>query len=164
VGSKTSISKISLNMQDFQNYWGFGHCPSSSILETRKNNVGFEVFTSVAMTNAVFWDVVQCRSCANRRFAGTYRLQLQGRQIRERETSVFRLLAGWSVYPEVWSDTFLRNVCSNKIYTTPHPKRQLSRKHNVSKRGSVSVLRWGGKTPNQLGRLERANLNHWTTC
>jgi hypothetical protein len=39
------------------------------------------------MMNAVFWDVAPCRSCANRRFLGTYRLHLQGRKI-----SVSRLL------------------------------------------------------------------------
>jgi hypothetical protein len=38
-----------------------------------------------------------------------------------------------------------------------------TRKYDVSETGSVSVLRWGrGKTPTQLGPLERANLNHWT--
>jgi hypothetical protein len=44
------------------------------------------------MKNAVFWDVAACRSCMNRRFAGTYRLHLQGRKIRERGTSVSRWL------------------------------------------------------------------------
>jgi hypothetical protein len=34
------------------------------------------------MKNAVFWDVVPCRSCVNRRFGGTYRLHLQGRKIK----------------------------------------------------------------------------------
>jgi hypothetical protein len=38
-----------------------------------------------------------------------------------------------------------------------------TRKHNVSETGSVSILKWGGKTPTQLGPLERANLNHWAT-
>jgi hypothetical protein len=38
-----------------------------------------------------------------------------------------------------------------------------SRKHNVSEAKSVSVLRWGGKTPTHLGPLERASLNHWNT-
>jgi hypothetical protein len=33
-------------------------------------------------------------------------------------------------------------------------------KHDVSGTGSVSVLRWRGKTPTQLGPLEGANLNH----
>jgi hypothetical protein len=42
------------------------------------------------MKNAVLWDVGPCRYCVNRRFGGTYRLQLQGRKIRERETSVSR--------------------------------------------------------------------------
>jgi hypothetical protein len=43
--------------------------------------VGFEVFTAVTMKNAVFWVVVPCR-CGrlNRRFGGSYRLHLQGRQ------------------------------------------------------------------------------------
>jgi hypothetical protein len=40
--------------------------------------------------NAVFWDVVPCRSCVNRRFEGTYRLHLQGRKIRERGTCLSR--------------------------------------------------------------------------
>jgi hypothetical protein len=39
------------------------------------------------MKNVVLWDVALCRSCMNRRFGGTYRLHLQGRKIRERETS-----------------------------------------------------------------------------
>jgi hypothetical protein len=43
--------------------------------------------------NAVFWDVVPCRSCKfNRRFGGTYRLHLQDRKIRERGFSVSRWL------------------------------------------------------------------------
>jgi hypothetical protein len=33
-----------------------------------------------------------------------------------------------------------------------------TRKHSISETGSVSVLRWGGKTPTLLGPLERANL------
>jgi hypothetical protein len=41
--------------------------------------VRFEVFTAVTMKNAVFWDVVSCRSCVNRR-----------RKIRERGISVSR--------------------------------------------------------------------------
>jgi hypothetical protein len=45
------------------------------------------------MKNAIFWDVMPCRSCVNRRFRGTYCLHLQGRKIRERGTSVSRWLA-----------------------------------------------------------------------
>jgi hypothetical protein len=54
--------------------------------------VRFEVFTAVTMKNVVFWDVALCRYWVNRRFGGTYRLQLQGRKIRERGTSVSRWL------------------------------------------------------------------------
>jgi hypothetical protein len=39
------------------------------------------------MKNAIFWDVEPCRSCVNRRFGGTYRLDHQGRKIREQGTS-----------------------------------------------------------------------------
>jgi hypothetical protein len=46
----------------------------------------------LSMKNAVFWDVAPCRSCVNRRFGGTCRLHLQGRKIRDRGTSVSRLL------------------------------------------------------------------------
>jgi hypothetical protein len=34
----------------------------------------------VTMNHEVFWGVVLCRSCVNRRFKGTYRLHLQGRK------------------------------------------------------------------------------------
>jgi hypothetical protein len=37
-----------------------------------------EVFTAVTMKNAVFWDVMPCGSCKNRRFGGTWRLLHQG--------------------------------------------------------------------------------------
>jgi hypothetical protein len=55
-------------------------------------HAGFEVFTAVIMKNAVFCDVAPCRSCVNQRFGGTYRLNLQGRKIRERGNSVSRWL------------------------------------------------------------------------
>jgi hypothetical protein len=60
-------------------------------------NVRFEVSTAVTMKDAVFWDVAPFRSRVNRRFGGTYNLNLQGRKIRERGTSVSRLR---SVYRE----------------------------------------------------------------
>jgi hypothetical protein len=40
--------------------------------------IRFEVFTAVTMKNVVFWDVMPCGSCKNRRFGGTYRLRYQG--------------------------------------------------------------------------------------
>jgi hypothetical protein len=47
-------------------------------------NVRFEVFTTVNMKNAVFWDVAPCRSCMSRRFGGTPTMEA----IRFSETSV----------------------------------------------------------------------------
>jgi hypothetical protein len=44
--------------------------------------------------NAVFGDVMPCRSCVNLRFGGMYRVYLQGRKIREQVNSVSRWLAG----------------------------------------------------------------------
>jgi hypothetical protein len=51
-----------------------------------------EVFIALTMKNGVFWDVAPCRSCVNRRFVGTYRLHLQGREICERGGSVRKWL------------------------------------------------------------------------
>jgi hypothetical protein len=49
--------------------------------QTIKIFVRCEVFTAVTMKIAVFWDVAPCRHCVNRRFGGTYRLHLQGRNL-----------------------------------------------------------------------------------
>jgi hypothetical protein len=56
--------------------------------ETVIFHVRFEVFTVVTMKNDVFWDVAPCSSYINRRFGGTYRLHFQGREMRERGTSM----------------------------------------------------------------------------
>jgi hypothetical protein len=42
------------------------------------NYIIFEVFTAVTMKNGVFWNVMRCGSCKNRRFGGTYCLFHQG--------------------------------------------------------------------------------------
>jgi hypothetical protein len=60
-----------------------GTFPSSAVVQM--GFVGFEVFTAVIMKNAVFWDVVPCRSCMNRHFGGVYHLHLQGRKITSEE-------------------------------------------------------------------------------
>jgi hypothetical protein len=54
----------------------------------KDHKVIFEVFMAVTLKNAVFWDVMPCNSCVNRRFRGTYHLHLQGRKIHERGSSV----------------------------------------------------------------------------
>jgi hypothetical protein len=41
------------------------------VLSDRLQHVRFEVFTAVTMKNGVFWDVMPCDSCKNRRFGGT---------------------------------------------------------------------------------------------
>jgi hypothetical protein len=51
--------------------------------------------------NTVFWDVASCRSCVNRRFGETYRLEGGG-------------------------DTFLQIVGSHNMYAAPHPRRRYS--------------------------------------
>jgi hypothetical protein len=53
----------------------------------------------------------------NRRFGGTYRLNLQGSRW---------FLARGFFYLEDEGDTFFRNVGSHKIYTAPHPRRRHS--------------------------------------
>jgi hypothetical protein len=71
------------------------------------SNVRFVVFTAVTMKSAVFRDVAQSNSCANRRFGGSYRLYLQGTNICERGTSVSKLL---QLFPQARSslaDSFI---------------------------------------------------------
>jgi hypothetical protein len=56
----------------------------------------------VTMKNAVFWDVMPCRSCVNRRFGGTYRLHLQGRKnprARNKREQVAAIISLNSVFP-----------------------------------------------------------------
>jgi hypothetical protein len=56
------------------NYWVFGLCPSSGILETRKHNVRFEIFTAVTMKNAVFWDMART-DVSEERIASIFRVE-----------------------------------------------------------------------------------------
>jgi hypothetical protein len=44
------------------------------VLWNMKIFIGFEDFKAGTMKNAVFWDVVPCRSCENQRFGGKYHL------------------------------------------------------------------------------------------
>jgi hypothetical protein len=76
--------------------------------------VRFDVFTAVTMKNAVFWDVVSCLSCVNRRFGGT-----------SGDYEECRLL-GCGVMFIMCEPTFRWNVGSHKIYTAPHPRRRHS--------------------------------------
>jgi hypothetical protein len=73
-------------------------------------SVGFEVFTAMAVKNAVLWDVAPCRSCVNGRFGGTYRL-IQGRKNPRSRNQREQVAAGRSAhgffYPEGGGDTFL---------------------------------------------------------
>jgi hypothetical protein len=53
--------------------------------------VRFEVFTALTMKNVIFWNVMPCRSCVNRRFGGTYGLHLQSRDFHSGDHEEFRL-------------------------------------------------------------------------
>jgi hypothetical protein len=60
------------------------------------------------MKNAVFWDVAPL---CEPRFGGTYCLHLQGRKIRERETSVSR----WLQQPHVHAGSALADFYNLKV-------------------------------------------------
>jgi hypothetical protein len=120
-----------------QELWPLDHRGGRNLSYAKsKHLVRFQVFMTVTMKNAVFWDVTPCRSCVNRRFRGTQRLHLQGRKIRQRGASVSRwqsavtcsscFLAHGFFYPEDGGDTFFRNVGSHKMYTASHPRRRHS--------------------------------------
>jgi hypothetical protein len=44
--------------------------------------VRFEVSTAVTMMIIIFWEMTPCGSYKNRRFGGSYRLDLQGARVR----------------------------------------------------------------------------------
>jgi hypothetical protein len=97
---------------------------SKNISERPEKYRKIEVFTAVTMKNVVFWDVVPCIFCLNRRFGGIYCLHLHGRKPRELRTSVSRLVPRSRLfYHEDGGNTFLRNVGLHKIFTTSHPRR-----------------------------------------
>jgi hypothetical protein len=83
--------------------------------------VGFEVFTTVTMKNAVFWGVAPCR-CG--RWTDVSEDHIA--------SSASATCSRWFFprgffYPEDGGDTILRNVGSiDHIYTAPHPRRRHS--------------------------------------
>jgi hypothetical protein len=85
---------------------------SAPCSQTLSVYVRSEVCTAANMKNIVFWVVILCTSCVNRRFGEIYRLHLQGR----------KFLVPEFFYPEDGRETLLRNVGSHKIYTAPHPR------------------------------------------
>jgi hypothetical protein len=93
--------------------------------------VTFEVFTAVAMKNAVFLDVAPCRFCINRRFGGTF-LRNVGRRHYSNFKRVFFSFrwTGFHEYLnkglEFFDQTLLAAHQSNIIRTT---KRKYSRFH-----------------------------------
>jgi hypothetical protein len=74
--------------------------------------VRFDVFTAMTMKKAAFWDVAPCISCVNRRFGGTYRLQLD---------SVCCTCSRW----------FARGFLPSVFYTAPYPRRLFSSKSRL---------------------------------
>jgi hypothetical protein len=85
-GRKTLIDQVNMS---YPSKWGQNSQNKNIIREVSKSSgkclytlpsrgavtklilVWFEVFTTVTMKNAVFWDVAPCRSCVNRRFGAT---------------------------------------------------------------------------------------------
>jgi hypothetical protein len=61
---------------------------------------------AVNMKNAVFWDVMSCRSCKNRCFGGTNCLHLRVKRIGELETMLAET-SNRSIYKE---DSILRDL------------------------------------------------------
>jgi hypothetical protein len=49
-------------------------CHTIHFLQNDVKFVRLEVFTVVTMKNGIFWDVMSCGSCKNRRFGGTWHL------------------------------------------------------------------------------------------
>jgi hypothetical protein len=74
--------------------------------------VGFELLTTMVMERCIFQDIwLRSPLKVNRRFGGTYEIDIQGRIISQRrnEQEVASYLA-YSSTLKMWGDTFLRNV------------------------------------------------------
>jgi hypothetical protein len=88
----------------------------------------FEIFMTVTMKDAVFWDVDPCRYFVNRRFGGMYRLHLQGirnpRAMNQREQVYSYLLTlvhrSWIYYTLKMEAIRFSETSVNKIYTRRH--------------------------------------------
>jgi hypothetical protein len=96
-----------------------------------------EVFTTVTMKNAVFWDVTQCRSLNNGRFGGNIASAIRMVRIDDLGTT----LAITS------SRNTLRNNGSYKSNTASHRRRQHS---SYCPLLTVKSPAWCGLNPNQL--------------
>jgi hypothetical protein len=73
----------------------YDFCCYRGVTRNISEQLGFKVFTAVTMKNSVFWDLAQCGSCNNRRFAVTCRVHLRAEKY-AREKSVRRLLTDWT--------------------------------------------------------------------
>jgi hypothetical protein len=89
------------------------------------------------MKNDVFWSVAPCRW----RFGGRYRLHLQGRKIRERETSM-----------STWLQSTRRHIPEDGILHLAFPRENL--RSDKSKIFSVKILR----TYSYILHLQRPQL------
>jgi hypothetical protein len=68
-------------------------CVGYIAVVTVKNLLSFcDMICILSQKNSVFWDVVPCIICVNRRFGRMYLLHIQGRKIGERGTSVSKWL------------------------------------------------------------------------
>jgi hypothetical protein len=77
--------------------------------------IGFQVFTSVTMTNVVFWDVKPCGFITNRRFGGTCRLNLKAEEIIRARKGVSLLSSTSHSFTQ--PNSFSRSVCPRKAIT-----------------------------------------------
>jgi hypothetical protein len=67
------------------------------ILQYNFTCLGFEVLTAVVMKSTIFWDITpRSPLSVNRRFAGTYRLHLQGRKNKLSKKPAWKQLAHYS--------------------------------------------------------------------
>jgi hypothetical protein len=85
-------------------------CQDSTLQQITKTNFHIK--------NAVFWDVIPCGSCRNRRFGGTYRFHHQGERNRRARNVRSNL------HPQDGGDSFLRNFGSYNSYMASHPRRR----------------------------------------
>jgi hypothetical protein len=130
----------------------WNHQTVSNFDITKLHNVRFEVFTTVTMKNAVFWDVAAGgylikRRCSDSAAVCSHLLTLVPRSL---------IFLPWKL-----GDTFLRNVGLHQIYTAPHPRwRHPSKLHKSAENSSVIGTYFNFKETNNTQWEETGYTNN----
>jgi hypothetical protein len=121
----------------------------------KRNNFPSHLVSLVTLKSLLDWKKILCRV---RHLSVGYVLWLVSHH--KGSLRRFKQFISWSRFWRVLK--MVNNTQNYWIFGLCPSSGILETRKHVSETGSVSAFRWDGRTPTQLGPLERANLNHWT--